>query len=87
MGDDMRFNERELRREVRSRVDQGLMPCGPAERVWAGPGSGALCTLCDRPITAPQIEYELIFGAAPVSVSIRFHRACQSAWELECGDT
>jgi hypothetical protein len=82
MPESMHFDESELRLEVRRRVEVGRLPCRPQQHMWAGAGNGAPCSLCDRPIDARQIEYELQFDADPVIV--RFHRICHEAWELEC---
>lgn len=79
----MQFHEDELRLEARRRVSGGQLPCQPPRYMWAGAGDGQMCSLCDRPIDARQIEYELDFGTHPVTVH-RFHRICHEAWELEC---
>ena len=79
----MPFDEYELRLEARRRVTGGRLPCLPPRYMWAGAGDGQACSLCDRPIDAHQIEYELEFSTEPVTVH-RFHRICHEAWELEC---
>jgi len=51
--------------------------------MWGGYGTGQLCSLCDKPIQAHDIEYE----AEPTSAAaqtFRFHVVCQSMWQLEC---
>ncbi len=83
MSHTMHFDEQQLRREARRRVDAGLLPCEIQQYLWAGAGDGQLCSLCDRIIDVSQIEYELQFNTIPVSV-FRFHRICHQAWELEC---
>jgi hypothetical protein len=83
MSDNMPFDEEALRREARRRVAEGRLPCEAQQYLWAGAGEGQPCSLCDRPIGAQQIEYELQFKAAPVAM-VRFHRICHQAWELEC---
>ena len=83
MPENMRFDEHELRLEVRRRIAAGRLPCEPQAHLWAGAGDGQLCSLCDRVIDSQQIEYELLFGSAPGTV-YRFQRICHQAWELEC---
>ena len=49
------------------------------ERIWAGSGSGAMCSLCGSPIQAHEIEYEI---ALPSTERIlRFHFLCHRRWE------
>jgi hypothetical protein len=83
MSESMQFDEEVLRHEARRRVAEGRLPCEPQKYLWAGAGEGKPCSLCDRPIDAQQIEYELQFKTTPV-VMVRFHRICHQAWELEC---
>ena len=49
----------ELRKVVTQKRDEGRLPRVPSARAWAGNGSGALCVLCEFPIHAGQIEYEV----------------------------
>jgi hypothetical protein len=79
----MQFDEHELRLEARRRVERGQLPAKAQQYMWAGAGDGQPCSLCDRPIDAQQIEYELQFNAQPAAV-LRFHRVCHEMWELEC---
>jgi len=83
MPENMRFDEHELRLEVRRRIAAGRLPCEPQAYLWAGTGDGQLCSLCDRVIDSQQIEYELQFSTHAETV-YRFHRICHQAWELEC---
>jgi len=79
----MRFDENELRVEARRRISLGHLPCVAQHYLWAGPGDGRPCSLCDRPIDPRQIEYELEFPLIP-EMQMRFHRICHQVWELEC---
>ena len=83
MPDSMHFDEAELRLEARRRVAAGQLPREAPEYLWAGTGDGQPCSLCNRPIDAQQIEYELQFNTKPALLA-RFHRICHQAWELEC---
>jgi hypothetical protein len=82
MSQSMEFDEPALRAEARRRVALGRLPSQPQQYLWAGAGNGQPCSLCDRPIDAGQIEYELQFNTRPLTV-YRFHRICHEAWELE----
>lgn len=73
----------ELLRLAHDRVAGGL-PCRPPERMWAGPGAGFDCSLCGRPVTDKELEYELQFSIFPNVVTCRFHRPCHEAWESIC---
>jgi len=83
MPESMRFDENQLRLEARRRIALGRLPRVVQHYLWAGPGEGRPCSLCDRPITAGQIEYELESPLIP-ETTVRFHRICHQAWELEC---
>jgi hypothetical protein len=55
-------------------------------RTWGGPGVGALCFVCEKPITRDQLEYELEFardGDNPDLEKFHFHLRCFAAWEFE----
>jgi hypothetical protein len=44
------------------------------------------CTICGKPVTPAQIEYELQFshdGATPGLDRFHMHLRCFSAWEME----
>jgi hypothetical protein len=81
---DIEFDDNALRDEARRRAEEGQIPCRSPERVWAGPGAGFDCSLCGRPITHAQVEYELQFSVFPKLVTCRFHRECHEAWEEVC---
>ncbi len=73
----------ELRLIARQRIASGELPARPGpSRVFGGYGTGRLCDLCRKPISADEIEYEFEHGADP-AMTIRFHFVCQSAWQLE----
>ena len=72
-----------LRPIARERIAKGQLPRKEPPRMLGGPGSGQLCSLCDRPIERYQIEYEIEQRAATTR-TFRFHTVCQSIWQLEC---
>jgi hypothetical protein len=53
--------------------------------MWGGPGSGAACAVCSRPITSDEVGYEIEFhdksGQTDRAQSI--HVICFAAWEQE----
>jgi hypothetical protein len=76
-----------LRQIVRQRLNAGALPHASAERLWAGKGGGGLCSVCDRPIQAPENEYEIVTNddGAPGG-SLLFHRGCLDIWIAESRD-
>jgi hypothetical protein len=75
---------------VRDRVVEavlgGKLPGRSADRTWAGPGCGATCAICGRPVGADEREYELEFvtgdnGKQPAHYHL--HNGCFWAWESE----
>jgi hypothetical protein len=72
--------EQELRPIARERIAKGQLPREmPPPRMWAGYGTGQLCSLCDKPIQRDEIDHT----EAPVQ-TFRFHIVCHALWELEC---
>ena len=47
--------------------------------VWAGAGSGRLCSLCTLVIGTPEVEYEYADGGTPMFIHLR----CFLLWEEE----
>ena len=78
-------DEELLRERAREKMRGGALPTDAEMRVWAGPGLGLPCAVCDRPIDRDDLEYELEFaselGTPPQPY--RFHRRCHAAWQLE----
>jgi len=75
--------EEALRPIARERIAKGQLPRKEPSRMLGGPGSGQICSLCDKPIERYQIEYEIEQRGASAQ-TFRFHTACQSIWQLEC---
>ena len=76
-------HERALRLKARERLSRGEIPRDPEGRLWAGPGVGLPCAVCDDPIGRHEIEYECQFPAGHALRIVRFHRLCHAIWELE----
>lgn len=60
---------------TRKRLD-GRLPQMPSARAWAGDGSGAACVLCEIPIQAGQVEYEVEWHKGIETQLLRFHERC-----------
>jgi hypothetical protein len=75
--------EQELRLIARERIATGQLPSEGPSRMWGGYGTGQICSLCDKPIEAHDVEYEAELTGAAVQ-TFRFHVVCQSVWQLEC---
>jgi hypothetical protein len=50
-------------------------------RVWAGNGTGAMCSFCGYSIQAHEIEYEIELSPPSTDGILRFHFRCHRRWE------
>lgn len=82
----MSCGEDELGRLARRRIEAGELPCYAVTRIWGSHGSGSRCSLCDQPIRAEDIEYEISLDpvADEPASNLRFHLACHARWQAEC---
>jgi hypothetical protein len=66
---------------VRQRIRSGRLPPGPVNELFGGTGTGALCSCCDRVISADQIAFE-IHAASDGSEQLRLmmHSHCMRIW-------
>jgi methionyl-tRNA synthetase len=48
-----------------------------ALRVWAGRGTGEICSGCGKPIEPSEVEYEVEVSS---DSSLRFHMSCHDAF-------
>jgi len=72
-------NKHELEARIRYKILAGLLPKQQCRMTWYGPGRGAPCVVCDRPITTEEIEVECDFhGAGTMS----FHLECYQLWSV-----
>lgn len=75
----------DLRLRAINRIDTGeLPPCGDVTLLGAR-GSGAACALCDSPITALEVEYEVEIAGRRGS-RWRFHIRCHAVWRDVCDE-
>jgi len=71
MPEDSVLPERELRARLIRRMEDGRLPVALPTRINAGYGSGAQCDLCDQPIAAHQVEYEINDARAAKVIELR----------------
>jgi len=65
---------------IHLKVRAGILPTDAPTKVWAGPGTGMICSACDLAIRAPDLEYELQMADQR---TLFFHQPCLAAWHLE----
>ena len=61
---------------IRLKIEEGLLPRQPADRVWAGPGNGETCNGCEERIAKAQTVYEWEHGDGKVQL----HLGCYQIW-------
>jgi len=79
-------DEQILREKAREAVRNGKLPARRPDRTWGGPGVGAPCTVCEKPVTRDEMEFEIQFahdGAVPGLDKFHVHIRCFAVWELE----
>lgn len=76
-------------RSAESEADAASAPQGKPLRTWAGHGgNGSRCDLCQEPIGADQVEYELELETSPELetsrhlASVKLHLDCYEQWML-----
>ena len=82
------LDETILREKARAVVLSGKLPARRPDRTWGGPGVGALCSVCQLPVTKDELEFEIQFahdGDNPGLDKFHVHICCFAAWELERG--
>ena len=75
-----------LRGKACQAVEQRKLPKRQPDRLSGGPGVGAPCAVCDRPVERAEMEFEIQFardGGAPHFDVFHVHTRCFVAWELE----
>jgi|SRR5437667_4501766 len=75
-----------LREKAREAVRTGKLPDRRPDRTWGGPGVGAPCSVCGRPVSRDELEFEIQFahdGDNPGLDKFHVHIRCFAAWEFE----
>jgi len=79
-------DELRLRERARAVIQSGKLPSRTPDRTWGGPGVGATCSVCEKPVTKDQLEFEVQFardGDNPGLDKYHVHIRCFAAWEFE----
>ena len=74
-----------LRDKAREAVEQRKLPNRQHDRLLGGPGVGAPCRVCDRPVEKDEMEFVVESargGGAPHFGGYHVHVRCFPAWEL-----
>lgn len=80
------MNEQALREKARAAITSGRLPNRSPDRTWGGPGVGAPCVICDLPVRADNMEFEIQFAHEdddPGLEKYHVHIRCFAAWEFE----
>ena len=48
-----------LRERAREAIKGGKLPRQAPDRTWGGPGVGAACAVCERPVKKDELEFEI----------------------------
>ena len=79
-------DEPRLREQAREAIQNGKLPSRGPDRTWGGPGVGAECSVCGRPVKKDEMEFEIEFahdGEGPGLDKFHIHIRCFAAWEFE----
>lgn len=55
-------DEPRLREQAIEAIRKGKLPARSPDRTWGGPGVGAPCAVCGKPVTASEMEFEIQFA-------------------------
>src|SRR5688572_15833420 len=72
-----------LQARVRQLLAEGELPREPANQIIAGFGDGAVCRLCERPVSTADVAYELTFGTDAAARKVIMHYGCFILWDTE----
>jgi len=70
----------DLPHSIREKILAGGLPKENCRVTWFGFGTGVVCTACDQPIAADDVEVECDL---PGGGTIRLHRKCYDVWSNE----
>jgi hypothetical protein len=76
-----------LHQRAREFLTAGVLPRDDPRQTYGGYGTGRHCQLCEAPITAQEVEYELEFETGNEHPADKFlvclHLGCHAIWEYE----
>ena len=67
-------------------IQSGKLPSRAPDRTWGGPGVGAPCSVCEKPVTKEEMEFEIQLardGDNSWLDKFHVHIRCYAAWEFE----
>jgi hypothetical protein len=72
----------ELRALIRQRIQSGLLPRGPGDKTFGGPGNGETCDCCDQSIPRHRVRYEVEYARPDASFErlLVAHLECHQIW-------
>jgi hypothetical protein len=76
-------DELKLRYQARDVIRSSRLPLRKPDRMFGGPGSGALCPVCGELATKKELELEIEFNRHSVVDRFHLHPRCYAAWEFE----
>jgi hypothetical protein len=80
------FEKAALRKVVRGRLQSGKLPRQEPDHTWDGPGVGAPCGVCEKPVAGNEVGFEVQFarrGGLPGLDTYQLHELCFAVWERE----
>jgi hypothetical protein len=77
MGRRTMSDQEDLQEVIRHKILAGDLPKEHCRMTWYGPGKGAICVACSRPITGEDVEVECDLARGG---TLRFHRRCYEIW-------
>jgi hypothetical protein len=73
-------HELELKKTASERIRRRLLPAEAPKTIWAGPGTGKTCSLCDRAVDSTEPKAP----SASTSGAMHFGRWNLLAWRRTC---
>jgi hypothetical protein len=77
------MNEAALRELIRRGLAEGRLPSNHIIRFQARYGDDTPCGVCEAPLHASDIAYEICFGQGSAASSLALHYICFCMWERE----
>jgi len=68
---------------IEKKIASAQLPPRNSGRTWAGKGDGAICSLCELPVTVDEIEYEVEWEQAGSTRTAHLHLVCYRLWSSE----
>lgn len=77
-------DELRLRDQAHAVIQSGKLSSHAPDRTWEGPGFGAPCSVCEKPVTNDELEFEIEFAHDGDNPG---HIRCFAPWEFERNKT